>query len=94
MTGLLLLTRHPAAANRKDLTYKTIGVFTTEIGGELRIFFGAHQAPQRHFAFQALLEAGIGLNIGREIGGIVHEILGDGIDLDVVGRDFDAEAWT
>jgi len=83
---LIFLARHPPATHRKNLADETIGSLTAKIGGKRRVFLRAHQPTQWHLPFEPFLEARIGLNLGREVGGVLHEVLRDGIDLNVVRR--------
>lgn len=62
----------------------------TEVGREFGVFLRFDQTAQGHIAFQTIYEALIGLNLRWKVGGVVHKILCDGIDLNAKRRQLDA----
>ena len=86
------LPLQPAAAYRENLADKAVGRLAAKICIELSIFLCTGESPKRHLSFQSLLRSRISLYICGRICGIVDEILGDGIDLHIVGRDLSITA--
>jgi len=89
--GLFALARQPAAANRKYLPDKATRWFATKVSSKLSVLSCAYEAPQRNLALQALLEPRIALNVGREVGRVINEVLRDCIHLNIVGSNLHAD---
>lgn len=85
------LARYPTAAHWKDLADVATGWITAQVSGELCVFSCPDKPSQWYFAFHAFLESRVCLDLRGKIRRVVDEILRNGIDLNVVGRDFDAD---
>jgi hypothetical protein len=85
------LARHPAAAHRKYLTDKATRWLAAKVGSKLSVLSCAYQAPQGNLALQALLKPWIALNVRREVGRVINEVLRNGIHLNIVGGNLHAD---
>jgi hypothetical protein len=90
----ILLARNPPAANREHLTHEAVGSTAAQIRRELRILAGGHQPAQRNLASQPLLEARVFLDLGRRVGRVVDEVLGDRVACTLCGASSTPIAWT
>ena len=81
--------RDPPPTHRKNLPDKTVGRAAAKIGSKKCVLTRTHQATQRNFAPESLLESHIGLHLGRKVSRVVDEILRYGIDLNPLCCQFD-----
>lgn len=85
------LTRHPSTADREDLAHKAIGMLAAQVGRELGVFARRDKTSKWHFALQSLLKARVGLNVWGKVSRVVDEGLCDGVYLNVVRSNFNAD---
>jgi len=78
------LSLYPATTDGEYLPHETIGLCAAKIGGELCILPCGDQTAERNLSLESFLKTRVGLHVSRKIGWVVYEVLGNGVDLDVV----------
>ena len=63
----------------------------TQVRCELCILARPDKATQWNLSLESLLESRVRLDLVREVGRVFNEVLGDGIDLNIVGGHFNAD---
>jgi hypothetical protein len=80
----MVLADSPTPTYRENLAHEAIGSVTAKVSRKFSVFPCGDKTAQWYLAFQSFLKARISLNLFREVGRVIYEVLRDRVKLDVM----------